>query len=172
MTSVGPYNQSYDMSHQWHFTDLRGPELKGVPQNNSFMTVLGENKQFKIFEKIVKMAGLAEDLCNSQEQYTLFVPRDDYIMDLVKNGDLCNMDRGLARQIVRYAMFPKKIDGKLLESSPVSYYTTMNNYANLYVTNISGVTYLNNCVKVIQKDINACNGVIHVTDGLINPTLL
>ena len=41
----------------------------------------------------------------------------------------------------------------------------------LFVTNMNGKTYINNNIQVIEKDLDALNGTVHVIDNLIWPDI-
>jgi hypothetical protein len=79
------------------------------------------------------------------------------------------MDTGQARSIVASSTLPRKLAKDLLTSSPVAYYYTKYPSMRMYVTNISGETILNGCVKVIEFDHILGNGFVHIVDGLIIP---
>jgi len=40
----------------------------------------------------------------------------------------------------------------------------------MYVTNINETTRINDCVNVLEYNINRTNGLIHIVDGLILPS--
>ena len=58
MTSAGPYNQSYDMTHMYNFTDLRGCLPKKVVCPNTISGILNSNPNFSKFLSIVKKANM------------------------------------------------------------------------------------------------------------------
>jgi uncharacterized surface protein with fasciclin (FAS1) repeats len=65
------------------------------------------------------------------------------------------------------------LPSEILEDSPSSFFYTYDDYSSrLFITNISGKTYINNSIKVIKKDILANNGIIHIIDGLIVPNII
>jgi uncharacterized surface protein with fasciclin (FAS1) repeats len=80
------------------------------------------------------------------------------------------MDKGYAKEIINSALINRKIDYNLLTSSPVSYLYTRNPKMRMYVTNINETTRINDCVNVLEYNINRTNGLIHIVDGLILPS--
>ena len=69
-------------------------------------------------------------------------------------------------------MLDRKIPSELLEDSPASYFMTKDPPNRLFVSNISGRTYINNNVNVIHKDMMFANGIIHVVDALLWPEII
>jgi uncharacterized surface protein with fasciclin (FAS1) repeats len=79
------------------------------------------------------------------------------------------MDVSFARHIIKTSMLNKKIPSELLEDSPFSFFNTNDPFNKLLISNINGETFINNNIKIIQKDIIATNGIIHIIDNLILP---
>ena len=82
------------------------------------------------------------------------------------------MDILTARRIVKTSMLYERIPAKILEDSPAAYYYTTDTTNRLFITNLTGVTYINNNIKIIQKDVLSSNGIIHVIDNLIIPHII
>ena len=165
-----PATQSYDFTHMWDMTDLRAPSTGKTYCPNSMMQLISSNPDFRKFKYIVTLADMEDVLSASQADFTLFVPSDKSISHLGE-GPFLNMDKGTARSIVTSSMLNRRITSDLLEDSPASYFVTNDPPNRLFVTNLSGVTKINNCFTVITKNIQATNGVIHVIDGLLWPNM-
>jgi len=169
MTSIGPYSKAYDNTHMYSFVDYRSslsPKL--CTDKDSAMGFL-ENKNFSKFRAIVKNAGVEGSLDSPQYNSTLFVVPDSFLSEPLSFYQ--GLDRGTCRTILNVSSLRRKINGKLLRSSPVSYYTNKDFYnrGQLYVTNISGVTKINECARVIEFDIERSNSIIHIVNCLLTP---
>ena len=165
MTAIGPYTQSLNMTHMFSFVDYRGPsEIVTCSSGNSIMDYIDKHPKLTKFKKIIKAANFTTQLSQKQANFTLFAPLDEHI------GNVDNIGDGLARQILSMSLMDKEIDGNLLRSSPVSYIATKNSQNRMYITNICGVTELNQLAQVVQYDIKTDNGIIHLTNGLLFPT--
>ena len=172
MTSSGPYSQSYNFTHMFDFTDLRGRLPRKEPCPESIMGIIKNNPDFHIFNFLIKRADL-ESIYNSlQADFTVFVPSDKFLLSKVSEDVFANMDILTARTIVKTLTLDTRISGEILEDSPASYLYTTLPENRLYITNIGGVTYINGNIKIIKKDIVCNNGVIHVIDGIFIPNII
>ncbi len=171
MVSLGPDTQSYNYTHMYSFVDYRGTNSQSTRNivKDTILDFIYNNPNFSRFKMIIERSGMLEQLNNSQANMTLFVPSDDYLRD-ISDPYFYGMDIGLARQILNSSSLNRKIGGELVKSSPVSYFTTRDSRMRMYVTNISGITQINNCVRVVKYDILLNNGIIHLVDGLIIPS--
>jgi uncharacterized surface protein with fasciclin (FAS1) repeats len=175
MVSCGPDTQSYNFTHMQSFVDYRSniPNKPCVVRGSLYDFLL-RNGNFTRFLSIIERAGFIGQLNNEQADLTLFVPPDSVLQN-IPNDFFDKMDDGEARQILKASMIHRVIDGKLLKSSPVAYYYTYNPDMRLYITNISGKTRINNCINIVHFDIGKNgeinNGLLHITDGLIVPTM-
>lgn len=171
MTSIGPYTQSYNFTHMWDIPDLRGCLPKKGYTKNSLMDLISNTPGFSKFKYIIKLAKMDGIYNADQADFTLFVPSDRALANLPEEV-LLNMDDATARNIVMASTLNRRITGELLADSPASYFVTRSRQNKLFITNISGQTYINNDLKVIDTDIEADNGLIHVVDGLIWPVMV
>lgn len=171
MVSIGPNSQSYNFTHMFDLVDLRGNTSKKHVYENSLMETLDKHPDFTKFCYIVKLAKMESILSDPQADFTLFVPSDIAINKLVKHS-LVNMSSSVARHIVKTSMIDRKIPSELLEDSPATYFVTKDPPNRLFITNISGRTYINNDINIIHKDIILGNGIIHVIDKIIWPKIV
>lgn len=165
MVSNGPSTQSNNFTHMFDFVDLRGNAFEKKYDSNSIMGVINNTKYFSKFKNIVKKAMMDDILESQQANFTLFIPTDLGIGN--KNFD--DIDVGTARQFVKCCMLNRKITSELLEDSPTSFFITNDSYNRIFVRNINGITYINDHIKIIHKDIIIGNGIIHVIDKLLEP---
>lgn len=167
MTSIGPNTQSYNFTHMYDIPDLRGKYPMSIECPNTLTTMIHQNPDFKKFSYILKKSGLENIYRDSQANFTLFVPSDKVLPEHV----IMNMDKCTAINIVKASCLDRKITSELLENSPACYFLTKNPPNRLFITNMNGRTFINNNINIIQKDILANNGIIHVIDKLIIPEM-
>ena len=170
MVSIGPNSQSYNYTHMWDMTDLRVPKQELRYCHGSLMDIVSKNPDFTKFSYMAKLANMQNIFADKQANFTLFVPSDNSIRSL-GDGVFMNMDQSTARNIIKGSMLNRRITSDILEDSPASYFLTTQPPNRLFVTNISNHTYINNDVNVINKNIQATNGIIHVVDKLIWPII-
>lgn len=171
MVSIGPYTESYNCTHMWDKGDLRSFHKKEQFCPHSLMGIIHSNADFTKFNYLVKLARLENILDNSQANFTLFVPSDKALEGINENV-FSNMDDATARHIVKSSMLNYRYPSEILENSPAIYYNTRDPPNRLFISNISGHTYINNCINVIEKDVLTSNGIIHVIDKLIKPEII
>lgn len=168
MVSLGPDTQSYNFTHMYSFVDINNKNIEPTINKGSIYDFINSNKKFSKFKAIISKANNIGLLNDIQANCTLFIPSDDSL-EHIPYSYFQTMDDGLARQILASSIINRKIDKKLLISSPVAYYITRLPEMRMYITNISGKTVINNCVTVLQFDNNFNNGMVHIVNGLIAP---
>lgn len=168
MVSLGPDTQSYNYLHMVDFVDYRGKKpLPPITKGSIYEFI--SHERYSKFRTIVDRAGMRSQLNNSQADFTIFVPDNEFLKHIPCEY-FKNMDDGLARQILNSSTLRRRIDKLLLVASPVSYFATLDPRMRMYVTNISNVTKINNCVSVVKYDNILNNGIIHIIDSLIAPS--
>jgi hypothetical protein len=170
MVSYGPDTQSLNYTHMYEFSDWTGDNNFYCVQKGSILDYIRNNPECSMFLEIIFRARMYEQLSNISANFTLLLPTNNFLSHIPKDF-FTFMDDGMARQIVKASLLNRKIDKKLLTSSPVSYQFTQNPEMRLYITNISGKTRVNNCLDIVTFDIQANNGLIHLTNGLIVPSM-
>jgi uncharacterized surface protein with fasciclin (FAS1) repeats len=168
MVSIGPYSQSYNMTHMFNIQDIQGCPKKCT---NALMSAINLNPDFTKFKFMLNLSGLEKTYNSNQTNITLFVPSDKSLEQLPEDIFL-EMDQLTARNIILASTLKNRITSDLLKDSPASYFITKNPIAKLFITNIKNKTYINNCIKVIKEDIETSNGLIHVINGLIWPRMI
>jgi hypothetical protein len=152
-------------------TDKRGQLPITKPCPGTLLDIIEKNPDFSKFRYLVKLAAQEDVLNAPQANFTIFVPSDRSLKNINDNVFI-NMDTTTAWYIVKSCMVKNKIPSEILEDSPAAYYYTLSEGNRLFITNISGITYLNNSIEVIHKDIMCTNGIIHVINGLFIPNVL
>lgn len=171
MTAMVPCSTSYDNTHMYSFVDYRPHDNPTICLNkNTVFEYIYNHPKLTKFAKILKKANQVAQYSRPELNITLFIPTDEYLSEPLEYYE--SIDPGTALNILAVSSLNNQIDGNLIRSSPVCNYITRDPYSynTLYVTNISGVTKLNNCIKVIEFDVKLSNGIIHLTDGLVVPS--
>lgn len=123
---------------------------------------------FNTLVAAVQAAGLVDTL-KGEGPFTVFAPTDEAFAKLPP-GTVENLlkpeNKDQLVAVLTYHVIPGKVMaadvvGKRVEAATVQ-------GSNVVVAGISGV-YVNNNAKVIQADVEASNGVIHVIDRVILP---
>lgn len=168
MVSNAPNSLPYDFRSMYDIPDLRGCLPKKGYNSESMMGVISQHPDFTRFKYIMELSKLAGIYNDPQADFTLFVPSDQKIAHIPESV-FTNMDNATARNIVKTSTLNLRISSELLGDSPAAYFTTNNKTTKLFISNISGTTYVNNCLKVIHSDLETSNGLLHVIDGLLWP---
>jgi uncharacterized surface protein with fasciclin (FAS1) repeats len=169
MTSCSPNTQPQNYTHMMRFQDYSGEKFI-VEDKNSIYGLLLNHPDFTLFTSILEKSDLYKVYNDSQANFTLFAVSDKYLKP-IKN-QICQLDLAMSRHIIEASTILRRIPSELIEDSPVSYFYTKDPNNKLFITNISGQTYINNDIKVITKDILANNGIIHCIDKLIIPDVI
>ena len=174
MTAITPGSQPLLMTHMYSLPDLRKsgcPGGKYAYNPTSLMGILAGNPQFSRFTYIMKLAKFDGLYNDPQANFTLFAASDKALSNIPEYV-FTNMDMSSARHLVKISTLAGIISSSLLEDSPASYFITTDRANKIYITNIRRTTYICNNIKVVHKDIEASNGMIHLVDGLIRPQFL
>lgn len=170
MVSLGPYNQSYDLSYMYNIRDLRTPYTPCMGTPNTLLSLIRQNPDFSIFNRILTLSKLDRVLNSSQFNGTIFVPSDAYLETKITRDIIINMDIATARNIINYSILKSRVDERILTSSPISYFNSL--HSRLLVENINGETLLDKNTKIVKYNVSLSNGIIHVTDNLLIPYIM
>lgn len=144
--------------------------LAAQADNDSIAEVAAEAGDFTTLLAAVTEAGLADTLSDCDAgPFTVFAPTDDAFADLIAAGvDIAAIigDNDLLTNILTYHV----ADG-VVDSTTVVGLTTAEMLSGDSVSiAVDGDTVtLNDDVTVTAVDIEACNGIIHVIDGVLVP---
>ena len=169
MTSLIPMSTPQIYSH---LSNTKVYKKKVHVCENNLEQEIHTNDDFSIFSCILKKSGL--EIFKKNYNFTLFVPSNSSLEGLI---DYNNIDRSTAIQIVLSSTLKDKIPSELLESTSFSYYKTLNKIQKLIISSDKDLNlYINSnspkCIKVIKKNLEFCDGIIHVIDGLIVPYII
>ncbi len=136
-------------------------------ESKNIVAVAESNGSFTMLTKALKAAGLVQTL-QGKGPFTVFAPTDaafaklpqDAVQDLLKPEN-----KEVLVKILRYHVLQGSVVSKDLKSGEVK--SIEGGPINVKVDPKTGVTV--NDAKVVQPDIKASNGVIHVIDNVILP---
>ena len=121
---------------------------------------------FTILTKAVQAAGLTSNL-TSEGPYTVFAPTDE-AFNALPTGTVDNLlkpeNKTKLVQLLSYHVVPGRITSSQLKSGNVKTVAGSN-----VAVSVSGSGVTVNKAKVVQADIPASNGVVHVVDKVILP---
>lgn len=127
-------------------------------------------KMFNTLVAAVKAADLVSTL-KSDGPFTVFAPTDDAFAKLPK-GTVENLlkpeNKDMLVKILTYHVVPGKVKAESVVKMN-SAKTAQGQNVNIMVKN--GGVFLNKSTQVIKTDIEATNGIIHVIDSVLMPTM-
>lgn len=145
------------------------PTTDSAATGETIVDVAAANGSFTTLVAAVKAAGLAETL-SSEGPYTVFAPTDDAFAALPA-GTLDKLllpeNKEVLAQILSYHVVSGEVPSSDVKTGMVA---TVEGSDLDVVANESGVTV--NGAKVVQPDVVASNGVIHVVDSVLLPPSL
>jgi uncharacterized surface protein with fasciclin (FAS1) repeats len=134
--------------------------------NSNLVAVAASNNSFKILTAALKATGLDQKLA-SGGPYTIFAPTDE-AFDALPEGVVEELlkpeNRDTLIKILTYHVVQGEKSSSMLQSGA----TETLEGASVQV-NVSSSGVMVNDAKVVQPDIQASNGVIHVIDKVILP---
>lgn len=134
--------------------------------NSNLVAVAASNNSFKILTAALKATGLDQKLA-SGGPYTIFAPRDE-AFDALPEGVVEELLKPENRDTLIKILTYHVVQGEKSSSTLQSGATETLEGASVQV-NVSSSGVMVNDAKVIQADIQASNGVIHVIDKVILP---
>ena len=135
------------------------------PSMNIVQTAVAAG-QFTTLVKLVKKAGLAGTL-SAKGPFTVFAPTDAAFAKVPKKTlDALLKNKAQLRRVLLYHVVAGKVTAAKV--------TTLTSAATLAKQSVSisvkgGAVYLNGTTKVIQADVPATNGIIHIVDKVLIP---
>lgn len=133
--------------------ELKPETISDVIQNDS---------RFTILRTVLKQGGMSDALRTGS--YTFFAPNDDAFrkMSITDPGQVGSLTKDSLRTVIQYLLLPGIHPASSFEfgnKTPLRSF----NHQNLFVTRDES-KFLVNMANVIQTDITADNGLIHVLD--------
>lgn len=129
--------------------------------------------EFTILLAALETAGLVDALNNPGDELTVFAPTDEAFGNLLAALDV-TPEELLARDdladILLYHVAPGVFDATTVVGAvPIEGLETLNSAATLNIDVVDGSVVINGESTVIQPDVFASNGVIHVIDTVLIP---
>ena len=132
----------------------------------------GDPAEFTVLLAALQTAGLVDAL-NGEGPFTVFAPTDQAFADLLAALDV-TAEELLARDdladILLYHVVPGDFPAAaVIDAAPITGLETLNETATLNVDVVDGSVVVNESATVIDADLFASNGVIHVIDAVLIP---
>ena len=143
-----------------------------APELGSIVDVARDAGSFSTLLTALEAAGLDSTLADEDSDFTVFAPTDD-AFEALPEGTLDTLlaDTDLLTDVLLYHVITDSVVGSDTALSLAGTTQLMANEAKLAITVRGDALYLNESV-VIDTDIEASNGVIHVIDAVLTPTTI
>ncbi|MCW4014915.1 MAG: fasciclin domain-containing protein, partial [Candidatus Bathyarchaeota archaeon] len=145
-------------------------------ESNTIVDVASANDDFSILVDALVMAGLDDDLANENASFTVFAPTNDAFVALLDElgvSALEDIPSQTLTSVLLYHVLNVEASASVVSTG---YYSTLSagpadGYnLSLYVNKEE--LMLNNRAEIVQTDVMADNGVIHVIDKVVLPLSL
>ncbi len=143
-----------------------------APELGSIVDVARDAGSFSTLLTALEAAGLDATLADEEADFTVFAPTDE-AFEALPEGTLDTLlaDTDLLTDILLYHVITDSVVGSDTALSLAGTTQLMANEAKLAITVRGDALYLNESL-VIDTDIEASNGVIHVIDAVLTPTAI
>ena len=143
-----------------------------APELGSIVDVARDAGSFSTLLTALEAAGLDATLADEDSDFTVFAPTDE-AFEALPDGTLDTLlaDTDLLTDVLLYHVITDSVVGSDTALSLAGTTQLMANEAKLAITVRGDALYLNESV-VIDTDIEASNGVIHVIDAVLTPTAI
>ena len=143
-----------------------------APELGSIVDVARDAGSFSTLLTALEAAGLDATLADEDSDFTVFAPTDE-AFEALPEGTLDTLlaDTDLLTDVLLYHVITDSVVGSDTALSLAGTTQVMANEAKLAITVRGDALYLNESV-VIDTDIEASNGVIHVIDAVLTPTAI
>jgi hypothetical protein len=148
---------------------LKTPKNKSDTQD--VYSIIFNNEEFSLTKYLIQLAKLEYMFSDAQFNSTFFLCPDEKLEKCIDINVLRNMDLLTARNLLLYNTLNGLINTDTLRSSTDLKLITRIPYevfTNMYMTIFNGQILLNNKI-VVEKEIEACNGLIHLTSEICIP---
>ena len=148
------------------------PAADPAPELDSIVDVARDAGSFSTLLTALEAAGLDATLADEDSDFTVFAPTDE-AFEALPEGTLDTLlaDTDLLTDVLLYHVITDNVVGSDTALSLAGTTQLMANEAKLAITVRGDALYLNESV-VIDTDIEASNGVIHVIDAVLTPTAI
>lgn len=143
-----------------------------APELGSIVDVARDTGSFSTLLTALEAAGLDATLSDEDSDFTVFAPTDE-AFEVLPEGTLDTLlaDTDLLTDVLLYHVITDSVVGSNTALSLAGTTQLMANEAKLAITVRGDALYLNESL-VIDTDIEASNGVIHVIDAVLTPTTI
>jgi uncharacterized surface protein with fasciclin (FAS1) repeats len=151
-------------TNQVAMTENAGKETEDM-NNNTIIDIAAGNPDFSILVTAVTEAGLVETL-SGRGPFTVFAPTNEAFAKLPEGTiESLLQDKEALTKVLTYHV----VAGKVMSSDVVKLQSATTVQGQEVAVNTTGGKVLINDSEVVQADIEASNGVIHVIDTVLLP---
>ncbi len=136
-----------------------------------YLTETEKAADYTLWVEILKTTGFYNSM-NLDGTYTCFVPDNEAVKTYLNGKEIDDLDEGFLKTLVKYHTLNVKVphtsfsDGALPDSTFSGDYL-ITEFGDGGVNNI----IINKKAKVIERDIETSNGIIHVIDAVLDPVI-
>ncbi|RYE36712.1 MAG: fasciclin domain-containing protein [Sphingobacteriaceae bacterium] len=132
--------------------------------------------QFSLFEKIVEKSGYSGFL-GAYGAYTLFAPTDDGVklyLKTVNKASVDQIDANTCKDLVKIHLIQDTLRTGQFTDGKLPSITMYGQYLTTGAANVNGTTKItiNRQANLVQGNVKAGNGIIHVIDNMLTPATL
>jgi len=164
MHSTVPYGEPTDLRFKRNCME---PCTQIVDNKGSISNLIATNPNLSIFCNILKKSNMYVLYNDPLANFTIFVPTNDSISCL----NLDTIDLAESISIVKASSFNRKVNNDLLKMDIESMFNTRDDNNRLLVTNVGNKIMINETINIVGDEIVATNGIIHIIDNIIIPTV-
>jgi transforming growth factor-beta-induced protein len=142
-------------------------------KNTTITDVAASNKDFSILVEALQKTGLDEALANKNSNFTVFAPTNAAFVSLLSELKVASLNDISKETLKSVLLYHVKSDKSISSQIKTGYYSTLadgpadGSKLSMLIDMSSGK--INARSKIIQTDIMADNGVIHVIDKVLLP---
>lgn len=141
--------------------------------SNTITDIAVADANFSILVQALQKVGLADDLADKNTMLTVFAPTNAAFADLLTELGVDGLDDIPNDVLTSVLLYHVTAGSKMANQMETGYYTSlsdgpMDGYALSFYVDMSA-TKINDRASIVQTDIKADNGVIHVIDKVMLP---
>ena len=169
MTAMQGSDSGWMLNFTKEIKDLNSPNLGYFSNKYTILGYIQNNTDCSIFDFIVRRAKMEAILDNLNENITIFIPSNKYLLSRYSEQNLLNIDYLIAKNIVFAHIVEKKITLEMLMNSRSHLLNTKHRvgiYKSLYTKYCTKNNIINiNDSQILEGNIMVQNGLIHILNN-------
>jgi transforming growth factor-beta-induced protein len=134
---------------------------------SSIAALARSTSDLSVLTGALESTGLYEALADSDKSFTVFAPRNAAFQPLIDDGTIASLTQEQLSEILLFHVIDSVVLSSDIEGTVNA--ETLLEGAKLSVSADDSGVQVNGTVNVVQADIRASNGVVHVVDGVLLP---